>query len=79
MPKAHPFRWAACGILIVALVGCHGATPQEQMQAAQNDLLSDATALQQCEIQNGYASDKCASERTSYDQDLAAFRAKYGR
>jgi hypothetical protein len=66
-------------MLIVGLVGCHSATPQEQMQAAQNDLLSEATALQRCENQSGYGSDKCASERTSYDRDLAAFRAKYGR
>jgi hypothetical protein len=75
MPKAHLSRWANSGVLIVALMGCHSATPQEQMQAAQNDLLSEATALQQCETQNGYASDKCASERASYNHDLA----KYGR
>jgi hypothetical protein len=79
MPKAHPFRWAACGMLIVALVGCHSATPQEQMQAAQNNLLSEEMALQRCESQNGYASEQCASERASYNHDLAAFRAKYGR
>jgi hypothetical protein len=65
--------------MTAGLLGCHSATPQEQMQAAQSNLLSEAVALQQCEATNGYASEKCASERGTYDHDLAAFRSKYGR
>jgi len=49
------------------------------MQAAQNNLISDAVALQRCETNNGYSFDQCADQRTAYDLDLAAFRAKYGR
>jgi hypothetical protein len=65
--------------VIAGLFGCHSATPQEQMQAAQGNLLSEAMALQRCEANNSYALDKCAGERGTYDHDLAAFRTKYGR
>jgi hypothetical protein len=65
--------------MLATMAGCHSATPQEQMQSAQNDLISEEMALQQCQTQNGYASEKCSSERSAYNHDLAAFRAKYGR
>ena len=72
-------RWVVCGLLISGVVGCHSATKQEQMQAAQNDLLKEAMALQQCELGSGFASDRCADQRAAYNRDLAAFRTKYGR
>jgi hypothetical protein len=72
-------RWAICGSLIAGMVGCHSPTKQEQMQSAQNDLVKEAMALQQCQADNGYASERCASQRSTYDHDVAAFRAKYGR
>jgi len=72
--------WAACGALIVAVVvGCHSATPVEQMGAAQNDLYGEAMALSQCESTNGYSSKRCADQRAAYDRDLAAFKSKYGK
>jgi hypothetical protein len=58
MPRVHPKRWAVCAAVTAGLLGCHSTTPREQMQAAQNDLLSEAMVLQQCEATNGYASGK---------------------
>ena len=72
-------RGVIYGALIAGLSGCHSPTKQEQMQAAQNDLVKEAMALQRCEAESGYTSQRCASERSTYDHDLAAFRAKYGR
>jgi len=66
-------------VLIGSLAGCHSPTSQEQVQAAQNDLLSEAMALQRCETDNGYGSARCADQRATYARDLTAFRAKYGR
>jgi hypothetical protein len=57
---------------MLTVAGCHSATPREQMQAAQSDLISEEMALQRCETQNGYASEKCGSERSAYGHDLAA-------
>jgi hypothetical protein len=79
MPGLHFTRWGLCAAMIAGLFGCHSPTPQEQMQAAQSNLTSEAMALQQCEADNGYTSEKCAGERGTYDHDLAAFRTKYGR
>jgi hypothetical protein len=78
MPNVRFYRWITC-IVPIAVVGCHSATPQDQMGAAQNDLLSEATALQQCEITNGYSSEHCAAQSAAYERDLAAFRTKYGK
>jgi hypothetical protein len=78
MPTFHP-RWALGAATIAGLLGCHSATPQEQMQAAQSNLLSEAEMLQRCEATNGYASETCSRQHATYDHDLAAFRAKYGR
>ena len=61
------------------VVACHSPTKQEQMQAAQDDLIKEAVALQRCEASNGYSSQQCAEQRAAYNQDIAAFRAKYGR
>jgi len=77
MSRRHRY-WCA-GLLIASLVGCHSPTPQEQMQTAQSNLISEAVALQRCEADNGFASQRCADERATYNRDLAAFRAKYGR
>ena len=77
MPRAD--RLAVCVALAIGAAGCHGPTPQEQMQAAQNALISEAMAVQQCEAAHGYRSDRCADQRAAYDRELAAFRAKYGR
>jgi hypothetical protein len=76
----RPFRWAVCGALIVAVVvGCHSATPQEQMGAAQNDLYSEAMALSKCESTNGYSPERCADQRAAYDRDLTALKSKYAK
>jgi hypothetical protein len=72
-------RWIACGALIGVLGACHGATPQDQLKAAQGDLYSEAMALSQCETDNGYSSERCASQRAVYESDLAAFKAKYAK
>jgi hypothetical protein len=77
--SACPYRWIAWGLVIAGMTGCHSPTKQEQMQAAQNDLVSEAMALQRCEADNGYSSERCAGQRATYDRDVAAFRAKYGR
>jgi hypothetical protein len=76
--KAH-WPVLCCSLVLATVAGCHSATPQEQMQSAQNDLIGEEMALQQCQAQNGYDSEKCAGERSAYNHDLAAFRAKYGR
>jgi hypothetical protein len=66
-------------LLLVVLVGCSSPTPQEKMQDAQHDLVSEAMDVQRCESANGYASEKCASQRKAYEDDLARFRATYGK
>jgi len=71
MRRAHPCRGAVFALLVVA--GCHSATPKEQL----NDLLSEAEALQRCEISNGVGSKQCADQRATYVSDLAEFSAKY--
>ena len=73
MRRAHPCRGAVFALLVVA--GCHRATPKEQL----NDLLSEAEALQRCEISNGVGSKRCADQRATYVSDLAEFSAKYGK
>jgi hypothetical protein len=49
------------------------------MEAAHKDLVNEMIEVQRCEAESGYASGRCADLRGSYDRDLAAFRAKYGR
>ena len=67
-------------LLVVGLAGCRNPTKLEQMQDAQDALLKEAIALQQCERANGYGSDECASQRAAYQNHLSAFRAgAYGR
>ena len=74
-------RAAICVVLTAGVVACHGAAPtrQEQMQAAQDDLLKEAMAVQQCQLDSGFTAEKCLALRAAYDRDLAAFKAKYGR
>jgi Flp pilus assembly protein TadD len=79
MLRGAIYRGVVFAVLIGSVAGCHSSTSQEQMQAAQNDLLSEARALQQCETDKGYGSVGCAERRATYAHDLAAFRAKYGR
>ena len=67
------------GMLIAGFAGCHSPTKQEQIKAAHDALISEAVAVQQCEANYGYVSNRCASQRADYDRDLAAFRAQYGR
>ena len=78
MPRQHLCCWAAAGALIASVAGCHSPTKQEQMQAAQTDLVNEAMALQRCEAKKGYSAPGCAEQRATYNRDLAAFRAKYG-
>ena len=66
-------------MLIANVAACHSATRQEEMQAAQHDLINEAMALQRCEGENGYASGRCADQQAAYHHDLATFQAKYGR
>jgi hypothetical protein len=79
MLQATIYRRVVFAVLIGSGAGCHSPTSQEQMQAAQNDLLSEAMALQRCETDKGYDSPRCADQRATYARDLAAFHAKYGR
>lgn len=78
-PIRSHWRLVACGALIAGMAGCHSPTKQEQMQAAQDDLVHEAMALQQCEASNGYSSQSCTEQRQDYERDLAAFRTKYGK
>ena len=69
----------ACLLLIAVLTGCSHPTHEQQLQSAQDQIIKDATALQQCEIANGYGSPQCASQRASYEHELAVFKGTYGR
>ena len=66
-------------VLAIGLAGCHTPLKEEQMQAAQDALLKEAMALQQCEQEAGYSSQQCAAQRTAYENHLAAFKGSYGR
>lgn len=79
MRSVRSCRWAMVGAMIAGAAGCHSATPQEQMQAAQNSLMGKLMALQKCETGNGYSSPQCGDQRDAYEKALAAFRAKYAR
>jgi hypothetical protein len=72
-------RACACIVLVAALVDCGGRTKEEEMKAAQQDLVDEAMALQRCYGENGYSDDQCASRCKSYDSHLAGFRTKYGQ
>ena len=72
-------RMHVCALLIAALVGCGSPTKEEEMQAAQAALMDEATEVQHCFNTNGYASDKCVSQRKAYESDLAKFRSTYAK
>ena len=78
-PGALGSKMGVCALLIAGLVGCGSLTKQQQMQAAQDALVSEAMALQRCERTNGYSSQRCVAPRESYESHLAAFKAKYGK
>jgi hypothetical protein len=79
LPVFRLDRRPVFGLLMVVLVGCSSPTMQEKMQDAQHDLLSEAMDVQRCESANGYSSEKCASQRKAYEDDLSRFRATYGK
>ena len=68
-----------CANEVVVLVGCSSPTTQGKMQEAQHDLISEAMDYQHCQSANGYAFEKCDSQRKAYEGDLAKFRATYGK
>jgi len=66
--------------LIAGLVGCSNhPTQEQQLQSAQDAIVRDAMVLQRCEMANGYSSELCATQRKTYDQDLAVFKGTYGK
>src|SRR5262249_15336798 len=69
----------ACALLMMALVSCSAPTKQERMQAAQAALIEEAMDLQRCMNANGYSSDRCISQRDTYERHVAAFRAGIGK
>ena len=73
MNAARKIRAGA--LLAVGLAGRHNPTKIEQMQDAQDALLKEAIALQQCERLNSYGSDPCAPQRAAYQNHLSALRA----
>jgi hypothetical protein len=79
MLRARACRRVVFALLIAGVAGCHSATPEEQRVAAQNDLVSEAMALQRCESASGYGSKQCDDQRATYNRDLSAFRVKYVR
>jgi uncharacterized lipoprotein len=69
----------ACVLLIAGLAGCSQPTHEQQLQSSQDQIIGEAMALQQCENTNGYGSAQCASQRSTYQHDLAVFKNTYGK
>jgi hypothetical protein len=66
-------------VLAIGLADCHAPSKEEQMQAAQDALLKEAMASQQCEEKAGYSSQQCAAQRTACENHSAAFKGSYAR
>jgi hypothetical protein len=71
-------RMRICVSLVAGLAAC-SPTEEQGLPSAENALVSEAMALQQCEITKGYSSDQCASQRKTYERDLAAFKSTYAK